>query len=255
MTGTRIAAVSYLNTIPFIYGIGHGSQDLRADILLSPPSGCAAALRDRRADVALLPVAAFPSIPDLEIVTSYCIGASGPVRTVVLASNTPLDELRTIHLDSHSLTSARLIRILCAELWGIAPQWEPLEDYALPQRDEPGHGYLLIGDKVFDHENHFTYLHDLASAWRELTGLPFAFAAWVARRGTDTKVIGALEKALAYGVGHVDEAIAGSLYADRPYARDYLTRNIDFVFDAQKRKAMELFWQKGMKAEPPINPG
>lgn len=34
-----IAAVSYLNTIPFIYGIRH-EGNFRADLLLSPPSEC-----------------------------------------------------------------------------------------------------------------------------------------------------------------------------------------------------------------------
>ena len=255
MTRIRIAAVSYLNTIPFIYGIEHGSNDLRAELVLSPPSGCAAALRNGQADIALLPVAAHAAFPDFEPITSYCIGAHGPVRTVVLASNTPLSALHTIHLDSHSLTSVQLVRLLCAELWHLTPQWEPLYDYTLPQQHEPGHGYLLIGDKVFEHESHFTYIYDLAAAWQELTGLPFVFAAWVAPRQTDALVIDALEKALAYGVGHVDEAIAESSYADRPYAHDYLTRNIDFRLDPSKRQAMELFRQKILEAEPPADPG
>ena len=81
----RIAAVSYLNTIPFIYGIEHAGAGLHAELLLSPPRGCAEALRDGKADLALIPVAAIPGISDLRIVTPYCIGASGPVRTVVLA--------------------------------------------------------------------------------------------------------------------------------------------------------------------------
>ena len=112
-----------------------------------------------------------------------------------------------------------------------------------------------IGDKVFEHESHFTYIYDLAAAWQELTGLPFVFAAWVAPRQTDALVIDALEKALAYGVGHVDEAIAESSYADRPYTHDYLTRNIDFRLDPSKRQAMELFRQKILEAEPPADPG
>ena len=54
---------------------------------------------------------------------------------------------------------------------------------------------------------------------------------------------------------HIDEAIRRYGYGDRPYARDYLTRNIDFVFDEQKRRAMELYWEEGLRIEPPINPG
>ena len=108
----RIAAVSYLNTIPFIYGIEHAGAGLHAELLLSPPRGCAEALRDGKADLALIPVAAIPGISDLRIVTPYCIGASGPVRTVVLASADPLENVDTVYLDSHSLTSVRLVRLL-----------------------------------------------------------------------------------------------------------------------------------------------
>ena len=100
----RIVAVSYLNTIPFIYGIEHAGIDLYADLLLSPPRGCASLLRDGGAEIALIPVAAVPSIPDIRIVTPFCIGASCSVRTVVLAADSSLDLLDTISLDSHSMT-------------------------------------------------------------------------------------------------------------------------------------------------------
>ena len=210
MTRTRIVAVSYLNTIPYIYGITRAGGSLREGLLLCPPRLCAEALRTGEANVGLIPVAAIPEIPDLQIITPFCIGASGPVRTVVLASDYPVEELDTIWLDSHSRTSVRLARILAAEKWGIAPQWRPLTDYSfgtgaaagthgtIPAAEATGtggaagtgtgtesgtgkSGYILIGDKVFDHEARFRYLYDLSDEWRAMTGLPFAFAAWVAR--------------------------------------------------------------------------
>jgi len=107
MTRTRIVAVSYLNTIPYIYGITRAGGSLREGLLLCPPRLCAEALRTGEANVGLIPVAAIPEIPDLQIITPFCIGASGPVRTVVLASDYPVEELDTIWLDSHSRTSSR----------------------------------------------------------------------------------------------------------------------------------------------------
>lgn len=251
----RIVAVSYLNTIPFIYGIEHAGIDLHADLLLSPPRGCASLLRDGEADIALVPVAAIPSIPDIRIVTPFCIGASRSVRTVVLAADCPLNELETVYLDSHSLSSVGLVRILAARLWRIRPQWRELTDFSELDTPADRTGYLMIGDKVFAHEENFRYRYDLADAWREMTGLPFAFAAWVARSTVPDRTVEALGEALGYGIEHIPEAIACYGYGDREYAYDYLTRNIDFVFDEQKRRAMELYWQEGMKVDPPINPG
>ena len=264
MTRTRIVAVSYLNTIPYIYGITRAGDSLREGLLLCPPRLCAEALRTGEANVGLIPVAAIPEIPDLQIITPFCIGASGPVRTVVLASDYPVEELDTIWLDSHSRTSVRLARILAAEKWGIAPQWRPLTDYSfgtgaaagthgtIPAAEATGtggaagtgtgtesgtgkSGYILIGDKVFDHEARFRYLYDLSDEWRAMTGLPFAFAAWVARGEVPQERVSQLEEALRYGTAHIPEAVAWSGYAARPYACDYLIRNIDFVLDAPKR--------------------
>lgn len=255
MMQTRIAAVSYLNTIPFIYGIEYAGADLHAALLLSPPRSCAEALRSAQADIALIPVAAIPDLSGIRIVTPFCIGASGSVRTVILAGRTPVEKMNTVYLDSHSMTSVRLARILADEHWNIHPRWEELTDYSLIDSAPENAGFILIGDKVFEHEDKFVYKYDLADEWRRLTGLPFTFAAWVARDGIPAETVSTLETALHFGIGHIPEAIGRYGYASRPYALDYLTRNIDFVFDAQKRRAMELYWTKGMKTDPPIQPG
>lgn len=251
----RISAVSYLNTVPFIYGMQHAGVDLHADLLLSPPSGTAAALRNHQADIALVPVAAIPSIPGIRIVSDMCIGAHDAVRTVVLVSNTPVAELEKIYLDSHSVTSALLVKILAAEKWNIAPGWETLDDYSVLDDPQGKTGYLLIGDKVFGAEGKFRYVYDLAEEWIDMTSLPFVFAAWVATDDVDDESIAALSKALKYGTGHIAEAIEENGYGDKEYAYDYLTKNIDFLFDEQKKQAMKLFWDKGMKVAPLVNPG
>ena len=125
----RIAAVSYLNTIPFIYGIEH-EGNLRAELLLSPPSLCAKNFAEHKADIALVPAAAVPSLADAQVVTEYCIGAAGPVRTVVLLSNEPIEKARRVFLDAHSLTSVQLAGYLLAKHWKVTPEYYTLEDYA-----------------------------------------------------------------------------------------------------------------------------
>ena len=122
----------------------------------------------------------------------------------------------------------------------------------LPQE---GDAFLLIGDKVFDYEGHFTHTYDLADCWRELTGKPFVFAVWVARKGIAPEVIDHLEASLELGVERIWEAINESAHRSKEYAYTYLTENIDFLFDYQKRQALELYWDKGRKFVPRANPG
>ena len=180
--GARIAAVSYLNTIPFIYGIQH-EDNLRAELLLAPPAGCYENYATGKADIALMPSAMIPTLKSTNIITDYCIGSSGKVRTVVLFSNTPIEQVRRVFLDAHSRTSVQLVGYLAAKHWKIAPEWYDLQDYTQVAFAEKGDAFLLIGDKVFDHEGLFNYAYDLSEEWNKATHLPFAFAVWVARKG------------------------------------------------------------------------
>lgn len=251
-TTPRIAAVSYLNTIPFIYGIEH-EGNFRADLLLTPPAQCAENYIAGKVDIALLPAAVVPDLHMTDIVTDYCLGASGAVRTVVVVSNSPIEQVRRVWLDSHSRTSVQLAGYLAANKWKIAPEWLHLDDYSLLERPQEGDAFLIIGDKVFDYEGLFRYSYDLAEEWRALTRLPFAFAVWVARKGTSYEITDALEHALTFGVEHIYESIMASPYVGDDgglKAYDYLTRNIDFIFDDEKHRALKKFWDAGLRIVP-----
>ncbi len=250
----KITAISYLNTIPFIYGIRH-EGNFRADLSLSTPADCVNSFIEGEADIALLSSAVVPSLKGAEIITDYCIGASGAVRTVVVVGNTPISKVRRIWLDSHSRTSVQLVGWLAANRWKIAPEWLLLDDYSLLDSPQEGDAFLLIGDKVFANEGRFAYSYDLAEEWKAQTHMPFAFAVWVGRKGLPYEIHDALQHALTFGIEHTYEAIVESPYADRPYAYDYLTRNIDYVFNADKHRALEKFWNCGLKITPKVNPG
>ena len=248
----KITAVSYLNTIPFVYGLKH-ADSLRAELLLAPPADCARNYIEGKADIALLPAAVVPQLKDTNIVTDYCIGAVGAVRTVTGMSNEPISAIKRIWPDPHSRTSVQLCGYLAQHKWHIAPEWLAMADYKIVDTPQEGDAYLLIGDKVFGYEGRFKYVYDLAVEWRELTSLPFAFAVWVARKGVSYEVIDALQHALTFGVEHIWEAIVELGYTGNDggiTAYEYLTRNIDFILDDEKHKALKKFWDAGLKVTP-----
>ena len=181
----KITAVSYLNTIPFVYGLQH-ADNLRADLTLAPPADCARNYIEGKADIALLPAAVVPMLKDATVITDYCIGAVGAVRTVTVMSNHPITDVKRIWLDAHSRTSVQLCGYLAKHKWHIQPEWLHMSDYSRVDSPEEGDAFLLIGDKVFGYEGRFKYVYDLAIEWREATKLPFAFAVWVAERCTIT---------------------------------------------------------------------
>ncbi len=251
----KIAAVSYLNTIPFIYGIEH-EGNLRAELLLTPPNECTRNFVEGNADIALVPVAAVPLLKDAELITEYCIGTEGEVRTVVIVSDDPIEDISTIYLDPHSQTSVQLAGYIAQNVWGIMPEWRVLDDLSQLSKAQDGEAFLLIGDKVFEHEGEFEYSYDLGEIWRATTSLPFAFAVWVARKGTSDETIEALNRALEFGVEHIYEAIL-EYRADGSEVEsyEYLTSNIDFLLDGAKRQALDKFWASGIRIEPKRNPG
>ena len=199
---------------------------------------------------------AVPSLADAEIVTEYCIGAAGPVRTVVLLSGEPIETVRRVFLDAHSLTSVQLAGYLLAKHWKVSPEYYTMEDYAQLDHALPGDAFLLIGDKVFDYEGRFAYSYDLAAEWKKATRLPFAFAVWIARKGVDPDLTEGLQHALTFGIEHTYEAVLEYGFDRKPYdAYGYLTQNIDYIFDNQKHKALQKFWNSGIKVSPRANPG
>ena len=248
----KITAVSYLNTIPFVYGLKH-ADNLRADLLLAPPADCARNFIEHKADIALLPAAVVPQLTETNIITDYCIGAVGAVRTVTVMSNHPIKDVKRVWLDPHSRTSVQLCGYLAKHKWHIDPEWLAMTDYSRVERPEEGDAFLLIGDKVFGYEGRFAYSLDLAVEWREVTKLPFAFAVWVARKGVPYEITDELQRALTFGIEHIWEAVVESPYMGSDNgvtAYDYLTRNIDFILDQEKHRALKKFWDAGIRIEP-----
>lgn len=250
----KIAAISYLNTVPFVYGIKH-SPDFKAELTLHTPPEVVDMFKHGKADIALLSCATVPALSSYEIISNYCIGATGPVRTVVLLSSVPVQRIKRIWVDTHSRTSVQLCGYLAANKWRITPEWFELSSLDILQSPQETDAFLLIGDKVFPYENIFKYSYDLAEEWINYTHLPFTFAVWVARKGTPYEIYDQFEKALTFGIERTYEAIMESPFAEEEYAYDYLTKNIDYLFDAKKHQALAKFWDYGLKIKPKVQPG
>lgn len=242
----RVAAVSYLNTLPFLYGLEQTCGAEVVDLQLAVPSQCATPLRQGLVDVALVPVATLPELGDVEPITTFCIGANGPVRTVCLCANEPVERIRRIYLDPDSRTSVALVQHLAPAHWGIEPDYAPFQAGGILPPLREGEAVLMIGDKVFTHGDSFSYRYDLAEAWYAYSGLPFVFAVWVAPKSVASSLSARLEPSLAWGVSHIAEALEAhppAPHIGREAAYDYLTRCIDYRLDGDKRFAMRLFLQ------------
>lgn len=237
----RLVAVSYLNTKPLLYGLLRSDLTEELDMDLAIPSECARRLKDNEADLALVPVAIIPELPEAHIISDYCIGTDGAVATVCIYGDVPLHEMTTIYLDHHSRTSVMLARLLLAEYWQHDVKLLPAEEGYI-DRIGGTIGGLVIGDRTIGLDQRFKHVYDLGTAWKAHTGLPFVFAAWVSTRPLEEDFKARFNDALAEGLAHLPEL---QLLLPSPHPdfslTDYYTRFIDYDLDAGKRQALERF--------------
>lgn len=237
----RIGSVSYLNAKPLVYGLD-AAEDV--DLRLAVPSRLLDGLRGREFDVALLPVIDYQKLEGLRIIPAGGIGSDGPTLTVRLFSKHPIERMNCLACDADSHTSVALARIILAERYHIRPRFDPACRESM----------LLIGDKVVC-EQPAGYEHqlDLGQAWKDMTGLPFVFAVWMARSDVELRDLPVrLEQAKRAGLAHVDEIIerhALPLGWPSELARRYLTKNLQYDIGPAQLEAIGLFHELAAKHE------
>ena len=241
----KISAVSYLNTVPFIYGLKQSKLIDTIDLQLDYPSICADKLIKGDVDFALVPVVVIPRLQDPYIISDYCIGANGAVDTVCLYSDVPINEIESIALDYQSRTSVELLKILLTEYWRLSPELKNTE-IGFEDSIKGKNAALVIGDRAFALNAKHKFIYDLSAIWKEMTGLPFVFAAWVANTRLPKNFINYFNKALKKGLSDINKALIseGENYPNCKNPIDYLNNKISYNLDVEKQKGMQLFLSK-----------
>ncbi|MEL7220638.1 MAG: menaquinone biosynthesis protein [Bacteroidota bacterium] len=241
MDKIRITAVSYLNTKPLLYGLLNSPLADQIDLSINIPSECARMLRDGEVDIALTPVAILPELPEWHLVSDYCIGAQGSVKTVNLYSEVPVEALEKVYLDHHSRTSVALVQLLFKEYWQQQPQFLPADEGYIAHIQGTTGG-VVIGDRTIALEGRYNYVYDLSECWEQLTGLPFVFAAWVSTQPLDSEFEAAFNAALGAGIAAIPKLklLLPSPHPDFDLER-YFTEYISYNLDAAKREALSHF--------------
>ena len=247
----RLGAVGYLNARPLVYRLERSPNfSLRFDV----PSKCADLLHSGGIDVGLIPSIEYLRGNSLSIVPDLAIASRGAVTSVMLYTTRPIDEVRSIAMDTSSRTSVALVRVLCAKLYKISPTFEPLGpslDSMLKRCDAA----LMIGDNALfepassspesrapSHE-----VIDLGEAWFESTGLPFVYAFWAGKPGVLTPAhVKELQDARDKGVAEA-ETVAREYLQDQPdrqaLGARYLRDNIKYHLGDDERAGLELFYR------------
>jgi chorismate dehydratase len=204
-------------------------------------------LREDLLDVANVSIFEAFRAPGLVLIPDISISANGPVKSVRLFSKKQPADIRSVALDTSSLTSVNLCRILLAERFGVSPCYEhhaPDLD-AMLQSCDAG---LLIGDLKLFNLQPGTTVYDMGAEWRELTGLPFVYAAWLAREESISPAMTALlTRAKVWGTDHLD--LLADRWAERmrlplDRCRNYLIDVMDYDLGPHQMEGLRTFQQK-----------
>jgi chorismate dehydratase len=253
----RVGIVNFLNSKPLAWGFLKGHH---ADLFAPsyhPPALVARMLGQGNLDIGLIPSIEVQRIPNLRVLPDMCVGAKQEVRSVVLVSRGPVEEIRRVALDQNSRTSATLVRILLRERWGLDPEY--LHERPDPERMlNEADAALIIGDPALRLDREKYHVIDLAAEWRTLTGLPFVFAVWAVRPEVEVPDLPFYFKSsLRYGLSSLDTLVresAAELGLDTSEVRAYLTENLHFFLRAEEIEGLEEFYRRahahGLILEP-----
>lgn len=179
MPKTRLGSIEFINSLPVDLGLLSGA--VPADLAIEQSSPAVLNVKMAAGELDISPVSVFAYAErrdDLVLLSDLSISSESGVRSVVLISREPLDQLagRPITLTSKGRTTPALLEVICRQRYGFEPEW------VFGDADAA----LLIGDEALEAQHRLKdsglFLTDLAEEWKAWTGKPFVFAVWAARR-------------------------------------------------------------------------
>lgn len=273
MRKLRISAISYLNTAPLMWDFEHEgghfpNKELAShfEISYTLPSGCARALADAKADIGIIPAAAYTAIPGLQILPDVAIASRRAVRSILLVSKVPVEKVRTVALDTSSMTSVALTKVLFEKWLGGGREFMAMEPDVEKMLAECDAG-LLIGDPALQVDRSRYQTLDLAEAWIRHTGKPFVFAFWAVRGEALREADPALDLAAIFrdsrdhgleksSLEEIAREWAPRVGLSENAVRAYLTQNIHYQLDTACLEGLHLFyrWAAELGALPDAPP-
>jgi chorismate dehydratase len=246
----------------------HGAAGRDFDISYTVPSSCARALAAGTADIGIIPAAAYTDIPGLQIIPDIAIASRRAVRSILLVSNRPIEEVRTIALDTSSITSVALTKVLFEKWLGGSRTYAPM-DPDINRMLACCDAGLLIGDPALRIDRARYYTLDLADEWIRRTGKPFVFAFWTVRGAAMHDADPSLDLPAIFqnsrdrglqpsSIDHIAREWAPRLEITEADVRSYLTENIHYQLGACCLDGLQLFYRYAaeigaLPAAPPLH--
>ena len=276
MQKLRISIVQYLNTAPLVWGFTNGPLAGKYDLSFTVPSQCAEAMRTGAADIAIIPAIEYQRIPGLTVLPDLAIAFQNRVRSLLLVSRKPIEQVRSVALDRSSRSTQAFTRILAARHWKIDPEFfETAPDLSamLGKADAA----MLIGDPALrisiaiERKSTMSppgraicpaaalgiagaeilHVYDVVGEWRKFSSLPAVMAIWATRPEVVTsEVLADFSASRDFGLTQlaaISLEAARELELPQQALESYLRHNIDFSLGEENRRGLERYFLEAAK--------
>jgi len=268
----RVGRIPYVNCYPVYGAIDRGVVPLEGTLVTGVPSALNRRMAEGTLDISVVSAVEYARdarryllLPDL------AISCDGPVRSVMLFSRRPAEELdgRRVIVSRSSMTSVALLELLFEHVWHARPEFvagdAELSDIASFDR-EAHDARLVIGDEALvlrgearphvaasSHDTGvatYPFAYDLGEAWKSWTGLPFVFAVWVAQRTAPVAAALGIHASLItsrnWGLGHLEPLAAQASEAtgvSEPVCHEYLS-GLDYGLSYEHLAGLTEFFRR-----------
>ena len=184
----RLGHIAFLNVLPLTYALAHGAAK-GLDILRATPAQLNGRLEARHLDVSGVSSITYARhADDLLILPDVCIASDGDVRSVLLVSRVPAEQIGNarVLLSDKSASSHALLKIILRRAYDAAPTYETRALTPSDPVPEDAAAALFIGDdalELYHNPPAGICIYDLAREWKQLTGARMVFGIWAAARG------------------------------------------------------------------------
>jgi chorismate dehydratase len=251
----RLGRIRYINVLPIYYAMDQAWVDNGFHLVSGTPAELNCQLHQGRLDVSAISSYEYGRhSQDYLLLPQLAIATRGDVGSVLFFSRLPFHRLtgKEVLLSAGSATSAALVKVVLGELYGARPLYRtgPVTDRFI----DGCYGMLAIGDEALRLKARgcYPYFLDLGRAWHELTGLPFVFGVWAARRDYFEKqpemvyyLHQILLRAKAMGLQSIAE-ICRQAAATVPMAQEELEiyfQRLNYDLDAGQQEGLEAFFR------------
>lgn len=244
----RIGSVPYLNAKPLVEWF-HTADGKRSgvEVEYDVPSRLAQRVQTEELSCALASSIELLRQRNWVAAPGVAIASTGSVLSVRLFSKVPFSAVRTVALDTGSLTSSALVQVLFARCWNAQPRYFPFSP-DLKSMLRHADAALLIGDKGMLAPDEGLYVADLGEEWYRWTGLPFVWALWLGREGSMTpELVNVLLEARRWGLQHLEHIAqleAVRLGVDEVLVKRYLCNIMQYEVTPAHEEGLMRFGQE-----------